>query len=233
MTLLTVDRINTYFEKSHILHDVSLEVKDDEIVTLLGRNGAGKTTTLRSIIGHLRPREGTVSFRGEDITGLEPHAISKRGISLIPERRRLFDNRTVMENLRLGYLGHGKSDELVESVFEYFPRLEERVGQKAGTLSGGEQQMLAIGRSLVSDPDLILVDEPTEGLMPSLVETVRSVLTQINEDGVSILLVEQNAELALEISDRGYVIENGIIQLEGDAQSLKDDGDIKRRYLAV
>jgi branched-chain amino acid transport system ATP-binding protein len=184
-------------------------------------------------MGHTTPRSGKISFRGEDITGLEPHTISKRGISLIPERRRLFDNRTVRENLRLGYLGHGKSDEVVKSVFRYFPRLEERVDQEAGTLSGGEQQMLAIGRSLVSDPDLMLVDEPTEGLMPSLVDTVRSVLTKINEDGVSILLVEQNAELALDLSDRGYVIENGVSKLEGDSESLKDDEEIKRRYLAV
>jgi branched-chain amino acid transport system ATP-binding protein len=233
MVLLKVNDINTYFEKSHILHDVSLEIHGGEIVALLGRNGAGKTTTLRSIMGHTTPRSGKISFRGEDITGLEPHTISKRGISLIPERRRLFDNRTVRENLRLGYLGHGKSDEVVKSVFRYFPRLEERVDQEAGTLSGGEQQMLAIGRSLVSDPDLMLVDEPTEGLMPSLVDTVRSVLTKINEDGVSILLVEQNAELALDLSDRGYVIENGVSKLEGDSESLKDDEEIKRRYLAV
>ncbi|WP_255152067.1 ABC transporter ATP-binding protein [Halorarius halobius] len=235
MTMLEVEDINTYYDKSHVLYDVSLEIPEDGLVTLIGRNGAGKTTTLRSIMGIQPPRSGTITMHGEDITDASPHETSLSGISIIPEERRIFADLTVRENLRLGHLGHDREDieGAMDDVFDYFPRLEERQQQRAGTMSGGEQQMLAIARGLLSDPDLLLVDEPTEGLMPSLVERLREILGRINEDGVAMLLVEQNAELALDISDYGYIIDEGRIRESGPSEELRADEEIKDRYLAV
>lgn len=235
MSLLDIDEINSYYGKSHVLHDVSLSIPEEGFVTLIGRNGAGKSTTLKSIMGMVTPESGTIKFRDTDITEYTPHETSLQGISIIPEDRRIFADLTVDENLRVGHLGHDIEDidDHLDEVFEYFPRLNERRTQRAGTLSGGEQQMLAIARALLSDPDLLLVDEPTEGLMPSLVDQLRDILIQINDDGVALLLVEQNVELALEISDYGYVIDEGMIQAEGASSELEKDEEIKRRYLAV
>ncbi|WP_227378159.1 ABC transporter ATP-binding protein [Haladaptatus halobius] len=235
MTMLEADEINTYYDKSHVLYNVSLEIPAEGLVTLIGRNGAGKTTTLRSIMGIQPPRSGTVTMNGEDITDASPHETSLRGISIIPEGRRIFADLTVRENLRLGHLGHDIEDidGAMVDIFEYFPRLEERQQQRAGTMSGGEQQMLTIARGLLSDPDLLLVDEPTEGLMPSLVERLRDILGRINDDGVAMLLVEQNAELALDISDYGYIIDEGRIRESGPSEELRADEEIKDRYLAV
>lgn len=235
MTLLDVDGIDSYYGKSHILHGVSLSVSEGGFVTLIGRNGAGKSTTIESIMGMVTPRAGTITFRGEDITTASPNETSKHGISIIPEHRRIFADLTVRENIRLGHLGHDISDVAgrIDEVYEYFPRLEERQSQRAGTLSGGEQQMLAIARALLSEPDLLLVDEPTEGLMPKLVEKLKDILIQINDDGIALLLVEQNARLALEISDYGYIIDEGVIRAEGPSDDLGHDDEIQRRYLAV
>lgn len=236
MTLLELRNVNSYYGKSHVLHDVSLSVPEGELVTLIGRNGAGKTTTLKSIIGHVTPKTGEVVFKGDSIDGEEPHEISKRGVSFIPEHRRIFPDLTVYENLKLGYIGHELDrdlEEMLADVYEYFPRLQERADQRGGTLSGGEQQMLAIARGLLSDPDLLLVDEPTEGLMPTLVEDLRDILHRINEDGTTMLLVEQNINLALDISSYGYVIDEGVIEAEGPSEELLTDEEIQRRYLTV
>lgn len=236
MALLELRNINSYYGKSHVLHGVSLSVPEGELVTLIGRNGAGKTTTLKSIIGHVTPKSGQIEFKGDRIDGREPHEISKRGVAFIPEHRRIFPDLTVYENLKLGYIGHDidrELDEMLAEVYSYFPRLEERSDQSGGTLSGGEQQMLAIARGLLSDPDLLLVDEPTEGLMPTLVEDLREILKQINEDGMTMLLVEQNSRLALDISSYGYIIDEGIIEAEGSSAELRADEEIKRRYLTV
>lgn len=235
MTLLDVNEINSYYGKSHVLHDVSLSVPEEGFVTLIGRNGAGKSTTLKSIMGMVTPSSGTINFRGEDITATSPHESSIRGISIIPEDRRIFADLTVAENLRIGHLGHDIEDVdgRLDQVFEYFPRLQERRAQRAGTLSGGEQQMLAIARALLSDPDLLLIDEPTEGLMPSLVDQLRDIFVRINDAGIALLLVEQNVELALSISEYGYVIDEGMIQAEGPSSELEQDEEVKRRYLAV
>lgn len=237
MSLLEVETINTFYGQSHILHDLSLTVDEGDFVTLVGRNGAGKTTTLKSIMGIENPRTGTIRFNGTDITANKPHETSKIGVSLIPEHRRVFPELTVSENLRVGHMGHEieetRVNELTDRVFEHFPRLDERKQQRVGQMSGGEQQMLAIARGLLSDPDLLLIDEPTEGLMPSLVEKLRGILQRINEDGITILLVEQNVELALDISDYGYVIDEGEIKAEGSSERLQQDQDVKSRYLAL
>ncbi len=235
MTLLDVDSIDSFYGKSHVLHGVSLSVPEEGFVTLIGRNGAGKTTTLNSIMGFVHPQSGTITFRNEDITTFSPDETSKQGIAFIPEDRRIFADLTVKENLRIGHLGHDIQDVEggLENIYDYFPRLKERLGQRAGTLSGGEQQMLAIGRALLSDPDLLLVDEPTEGLMPTLVEKLRDILVRINGEGVAILLVEQNANLALDISDYGYIIDEGEIQVQGESAELQQNEEIKQRYLAV
>ncbi|WP_336328572.1 ABC transporter ATP-binding protein [Halovenus sp. HT40] len=237
MSILEVENINTYYGQSHILHDLSLSVEEGSLCALIGRNGAGKTTTLRSIIGSQNPKSGTVKFKGTDITNNEPHETSQLGISIIPEHRRMFPELTVEENLRLGHMGQeiteDRVSELTNQVFEYFPRLEERLDQQAGQMSGGEQQMLAIARGLLSDPDLLLIDEPTEGLMPTLVEKLRDILTRISDEGITILLVEQNVELAFDISDHAYVIDEGENRVDGPSETLKEDEEIKDRYLAL
>lgn len=231
---LDLTEINSYYDKSHVLHDVSLTVEEESLVTLIGRNGAGKSTTLKSIMSLVDVRSGSISYYGTDITNEEPHEIAQRGIAYIPEDRRVFPQLSVEENLKMGYIGHEEGGgDLMDDVFEYFPRLEERTQQQAGQMSGGEQQMLAIARALVSDPDLLLVDEPTEGLMPSLVDLIEEALTKINDDGVGMILVEQNADMALSISDYGYVIDEGQIVASGDAADLRGDEEIKDRYLTV
>lgn len=234
--MLEVKEIHTFYGMSHVIQGVSLLVEKGDIITLIGRNGAGKTTTLKSIIGLTPPRLGSITFQGEDVTHLPTHLIAQKGIAYIPEERRVIPNLTVEENLKLGMLKNkdkAKNPKLLERAFSYFPRLQERLHQKGGSLSGGEQQMLTIARGLVSDPAIMLIDEPTEGLMPSMVKQISRILEEMNRDGVTILLVEQNVEMALSISSRGYVIDQGMIQLEASAKELRKNREIQLRYLAV
>jgi len=232
--VLEVNDIHTYYGGIHALKGISLEVRDGEIVTLLGANGAGKTTTLRSINGLNRPRQGSIQFDGRDITGTSAHEIVKRGIAQSPEGRRLFPRMTVMENLEMGAFQRSDRSEIkedIERVFELFPRLQERRDQKAGTMSGGEQQMCAIGRALMARPKLLLLDEPSLGLAPIFVERIFEIIRQINEQGTSILLVEQNALMALDAADRGYVLETGRIVLADRADALKTNEEVRKTYL--
>ncbi len=234
--LLRVENIDTYYGLSHILQGISLEVESGEIVTLVGRNGAGKTTTLKSILGITPIRSGRIWLREGDISALPTHAIIQRGISYVPEERRIIPGLTVRENLKLALLkskNRDREDEMIDRVAQYFPRLKERLSQQGTSLSGGEQQMLAIGRGLITNPDIMLVDEPTEGLMPLLVEMIAEIIQDINKTGVTVLLVEQNVEMALSVSHRAYVIDEGRIQSSGTAKDILADEDIQRRYLTV
>ena len=236
MMLLSVEDIHTYYGEAHILQGVSIRVGEGEVVTLIGRNGAGKTTTLLSIMGIARARRGAVRLAGEEITRLQTHEIVQRGIGWVPEERRVLPNLTVLENLRLGMLG-GKRDNAsaarLDEVFEFFPRLRERIAQEGRSLSGGEQQMLAIARGLVAQPRLMLVDEPTEGLAPLLVQDLTGILREINRRGTTILLVEQTLEVALALSHRLYVMDQGRIQFEGTPHELQNDPTIQQRFLSV
>ncbi|ADJ16492.1 ABC transporter ATP-binding protein [Halalkalicoccus jeotgali] len=232
---LTVDSINTYYGDSHVLFDVSLSIDDGEIVALVGRNGAGKTTTLRSIMGLTPARSGRILKDGESIHESPPHRIRKRGISWIPEGRRVFGGLTVHENLRLAaHSADTDQQGRIDEIYERFPRLDERRTQKAGTMSGGEQQMLAIARALLGpETDLLLLDEPSEGLAPQIVEDVAAIIRELNEEGVTILLVEQNAEMALGLADRAYVLETGEIVHESPAEELLADRAAMEQYLGV
>jgi branched-chain amino acid transport system ATP-binding protein len=234
--LLVVEDLHTYYGEAHILQGVSLTVGEGEVVTLIGRNGAGKTTTLRSIMGVARPARGRIVFAGSDIAGLEPHQVAQRGIAWVPEERRVLPNLTVEDNLRLAMLGAGVKDgdgRILAEVFEFFPRLKERIDYRGRFLSGGEQQMLAIARGLVAKPKLMLVDEPTEGLAPILVQTLTSVLAEISRRGSTILLVEQSLEVALALSSRLYVVDQGRIQFSGTPDELKREPAIQQRFLGV
>ena len=230
--LLTVEEIHTYYGEAHILQGVSLRLEEGEVVTLIGRNGAGKTTTLRSIMGIARPSRGRVTLRGEDLTRRPTHEIVRRGIAWVPEERRILPNLTVLENLRLGMLGRPVGGALDE-VFDYFPRLRERVEQRGRFLSGGEQQMLAIARGLVARPSVMLVDEPTEGLAPLIVQNLTQILARINQRGTTLLLVEQTLEVAMALSHRLYVMDQGRIQFEGTPGALRNDPTIQQRFLEV
>ena len=234
MALLEVDNIHSYYGSIHALRGVSLTVEEGEVVTLIGSNGAGKTTTLRSIHGILPPREGKIIFRGEEIQGVPAHDMIGKGISQSPEGRRIFHRMTVTENLEMGAYHRNDRTEIQEDmtrVFDLFPRLKERVKQEAGTMSGGEQQMLAIGRSLMGRPRLLLLDEPSMGLAPVLVERIFQVIEEINKQGTTILLVEQNANVALEIATRGYVLETGAIVNAALAEKLREDPKVREAYL--
>jgi branched-chain amino acid transport system ATP-binding protein len=235
MTLLAVEDVHTYYGEAHILQGVSVAVGAGEVVTLIGRNGAGKTTTLRSIMGIARPRRGRITLGGTDITRLETHEIVRRGIAWVPEERRVLPNLTVLENLRLGLLGGGVPDgpARLEQALDLFPRLRERIAQKGRFLSGGEQQMLAIARGLVAGPKVMLVDEPTEGLAPLLVQSLTEILKRINAAGTTILLVEQTLEVALALSHRLYVMDQGRIQFTGTPAQLAKDPTIQQRFLEV
>jgi branched-chain amino acid transport system ATP-binding protein len=235
VSLLAVEDIHTYYGEAHILQGVSLTAAEGEVVTLIGRNGAGKTTMLRSIMGIARPRRGHVRVRGEDITALGTHEIARRGIAWIPEERRVLPNLTVLENLRLGMLGSSARNgaDVLEEVFGYFPRLRERIDHRGRFLSGGEQQMLALARGLVGRPSVMLVDEPTEGLAPLLVQSLTEILADINRRGTTILLVEQTLEVALRLSHRLYIMDQGRIQFEGTPDALRRDPTIQRRFLEI
>jgi branched-chain amino acid transport system ATP-binding protein len=235
MALLEVENIHSYYGHIQALRGVSLTVEEGEVVTLIGSNGAGKTTTLRSIHGILPPREGRIVFRGEEIQGKPAHDMIKRGIAQSPEGRKIFHRMTVLENLEMGAFHRNDRAEIEEDmtrVFDLFPRLKERVRQEAGTMSGGEQQMLAIGRSLMGRPKLLLLDEPSMGLAPVLVERIFQVIGEINKQGTTILLVEQNANVALEIATRGYVLETGSIVNTASAEKLREDPKVREAYLA-
>jgi branched-chain amino acid transport system ATP-binding protein len=235
--LLALTDVHAYYGEAHILQGISLEVGEGEVVTLIGRNGAGKTTTLRSIMGIVPPRGGHITFAGRELRGLPTHAIARAGIAYVPEERRILPNLTVAENLRLGRLGAGGGGRdggaVTEEVLGYFPRLRERLTQRGKSLSGGEQQMLAIARGLVASPRLMLVDEPTEGLSPIIVESLTQILREINRRGTAILLVEQILEVALALSHRLYVMDQGRIQFEGSAEALRADPEIQQRFLGV
>ncbi len=233
-TMLKIDNINVYYGAIHAIKGISLEVHEGEIVTLIGANGAGKSTTLRTISGLLKPKSGKITFLGKDIAGKPAHEIVREGISQVPEGRRIFAEMSVLENLELGAFIRNDADgikEDMEMVFRRFPRLEERKDQQAGTLSGGEQQMLAMGRALMSRPKLLLLDEPSMGLAPLLIREIFSIIEDINKTGTTILLVEQNANMALSIADRAYVLETGRITLSGDAGKLAASEDVRKAYL--
>lgn len=232
--LLQIEKINVYYGPIHALKDVSLSVSEGSIVSLIGANGAGKTTTLKTISGLLRPKSGTIRFKGQDITSRPAQDIVALGISQVPEGRRVFPAMSVQENLEMGaYLRKDKEGvaEDFENVFKRFPRLKERRKQMAGTLSGGEQQMLAIGRALMARPVLMLLDEPSMGLAPLLVRDIFDIIKDINANGTTILLVEQNARIALSIADKAYVLETGSVVLEGEAKDMLESDQVKQAYL--
>ncbi|MDO4540395.1 MAG: ABC transporter ATP-binding protein [Syntrophomonadaceae bacterium] len=232
--MLQINDIDVYYGSIHALRSLSLEVKEGSIVTLIGANGAGKSTTLKSISGLLRPKNGDIIYKGQSIAKTAPDKIVGLGISQVPEGRRVFPQMSVMENLEMGaYLRRDKTNLLndMRGVFDRFPRLEERKKQLAGTLSGGEQQMLAIGRALMSRPELLLMDEPSMGLAPLLVQEIFKIIREINRAGTTILLVEQNASMALSIADSAYVLETGRIVLQGPAAALAQSPDVQKAYL--
>lgn len=232
--ILSVKNLHTYYGYICALQGINLFVDKGEIITLIGSNGAGKTTTFSTICGLLKPKHGEIIFNGKNITDMPAYSITKLGIAVAPEGREIFSGLSVMENLRLGAFYERdkvKIDDHYQRVFELFPRLKERFRQIAGTLSGGEQQMLAIGRALMSDPLLMLLDEPSLGLAPKLVEAIFGIIKEINKQGITILLVEQNANMALQIADRGYVLETGKIKLEGKGKDLLKNDEVRNLYL--
>jgi branched-chain amino acid transport system ATP-binding protein len=232
--MLKIDGIESYYGKIQALKGVSFHVEEGEIVSLIGANGAGKTTTLLSVSGIVKPKKGKIYFKGERIDTLSPDKIVMLGISQVPEGRRIFPYLTVRENLNLGaYLRKDKAGvkEDLDKVFNFFPILKERINQDAGTLSGGEQQMLAIGRALMSKPRVLLLDEPSLGLAPKIVDLIFNIILEINKNGGTILLVEQNANMALKISNRAYVLETGAVKLEGNAEELMNNEEVKKAYL--
>jgi branched-chain amino acid transport system ATP-binding protein len=236
--ILTLKGVNTFYEKSHILQDVSMEVDEGEVVGLLGRNGVGKSTTLKSISGVVPPRSGSIRFRENDIDGMKPHQITRLGIGYVPEERRIFANLTVRQNLLLGIRSRqqenmDKGRWNIERAYELFPLIKKRDGHKGGNLSGGEQQMLTIVRTLMGNPELLLLDEPTEGLAPMLVEAVSNVIQEIHQAGISILLVEQGFEVILDLTSRTYVMSKGKIVFEGTSQDLEHNHEVRERYLEV
>jgi branched-chain amino acid transport system ATP-binding protein len=237
LALVDVEDIHTYYGKSHVLHGVSLSVGRGEVVGLLGRNGVGKSTTLKTIMGLVNPSRGRVRFEGNPINGLPAHRLARIGIAYVPEDRRIFRLLTVMENLRTGLDRRGVSDErkqeLLDKVFTFFPRLAERRNQAGGTLSGGEQQMLAIARAMMLEPKIILLDEPTEGLMPRMVSQIRDIIAVLHREGVAILLVEQNVPLTLEASQRVYIMEKGSVRHHCSASELQVNDAVIQQYLGV
>jgi len=234
MALLEVNDVHTYYGNIHALKGISIKVESGEVVTLIGSNGAGKSTTLKTISGLLRPRTGNIMFQGKRLDQMEPDDVLKSGVAQSPEGRRIFSRMTVMENLEMG--AFARSDKAavkrdMERVFTLFPRLKERLNQKGGTMSGGEQQMLAIGRALMSEPKVLLLDEPSMGLSPILVETIFQVVRDINKQGTTILLVEQNALLALQVANRGYVLQTGTIVMEDTGDNLLKSELVRKAYL--
>jgi len=233
INLLEISHLHAFYEESHILKGISLQVKEGELTTLLGRNGAGKTTTMKSIMGLIIPKEGNILFDGKNIIGLKPHEIARLGIGLVPEDRRIFPSLTVLENLNLPVIRKRGEGWNLKKIYEYFPRLEERQGHKGFELSGGEQQMLAIARILRTKASLILLDEPTEGLAPLFVQSIESILQGVKKDGITMLLVEQNTRFAERVGERHYIISNGEIVYMGNHERFIVDEEVKKRYLGV
>ena len=236
MTMLEVKNLNAWYGRSHVLQGVTFSVGQGEAVCMIGRNGAGKTTTLRSIMGLVPRRTGEVRFQGESIIAEPTHRRFTLGLAYVPEERRIVPGLTVQENLRLGLVAspnRARESEVIDRIAEIFPRLKERLGQAADTLSGGEQQMLAIARAMVSDPKLIMLDEPSEGIMPVLVDEMFELFARMKREGITLLLVEQNVERALQLADRAYVMDQGEIVHSGEAKALLADSDIQERYCAV
>jgi branched-chain amino acid transport system ATP-binding protein len=231
-TMLAINDIHTYYGHIHALKGISIEIQQGEVVTMIGSNGAGKSTTLKTISGLLSPATGVITLHGKRISGMPPHQIVEMGVVQSPEGRRVFPRMTVLENLEMGAFSKGKVDSAdLDRVFQLFPRLKERVAQKAGTLSGGEQQMLGIGRALMAHPSLLLLDEPSMGLSPILIEAIFAIIKEINEQGTTVLLVEQNALMALAVAHRGYVLQTGSIVLSDNATSLLQNDMVRKAYL--
>jgi len=233
-TMLNVEHLSTSYGKIHAVRDISFTVDEGEIVTLIGANGAGKSTTLKTISGLIKPRHGSIVYKGSDIAGLPAHAVTAKHVIQVPEGRRIFGRMTVLENLEMGAYLRKDADDIkrdIEWVFELFPRLADRITQKGGTLSGGEQQMLAMARGLMGKPDLFMLDEPSMGLAPVVVETIFEVIQKLRDEGITILLVEQNASLALSIANRGYVMETGEISLTGTGRELLANEEVQKAYL--
>lgn len=232
--MLEVSGIHTYYGLSHVLFDVSLEVMRGEIVCLLGRNGAGKSTIIKSIMGLTPPRRGKVTYLGDDITCIKPYQAARRGIGFVPDDRRVFADLTVGENLEISERNTLRQGAWTkDKVYDFFPPLAHIDSRKAGLLSGGEQQMLTIGRALITNPELLLLDEPTEGLAPLIVKMLKERIRELRDHGLTVLLAEQNQRVALELSDRGYIIDNGVIRFAGSIETLRDNEEIRRRYLLL
>ena len=232
--ILTVEKINTFYGDSHILFDVDMSIAEGEVVSLLGRNGAGKTTTLRSIMGLTPPREGCVRWLGEEVQRLKPHQIARKGLGFVPEDRRIFSRLSVEENLEIGaFKLEQASGWTLKRIYGLFPKLEQLKANKGNQLSGGEQQMLAIARALMGAPKLVLLDEPSEGLAPAIVKDVGEMIETLQDEGIAVLLVEQNARFACRLSDRVYIIDNGRVRFDGTVAGLEEDEELKSRYLAV
>ena len=232
--ILTVEKINTFYGDSHILFDVDMSIAEGEVVSLLGRNGAGKTTTLRSIMGLTPPRAGSVCWLGEEVQRLKPHEIARKGVGFVPEDRRIFSRLSVEENLEIGaFKLEGPSGWTLERIYGLFPKLEQLKAHKGNELSGGEQQMLAIARALMGAPKLVLLDEPSEGLAPAIVKDVGEMIGRLKDEGIAVLLVEQNTRFACRLSDRVYIIDNGRVRFGGTVAQLEADEELKSRYLAV
>ncbi len=232
--ILTVEKINTFYGDSHILFDVDMRVAEGEVVSLLGRNGAGKTTALRSIMGLTPPREGSVRWLDEEVQRLKPHEIARKGVGFVPEDRRIFSRLSVEENLEIGAFKLDRpSGWTLERIYGLFPKLEQLKAHKGNELSGGEQQMLAIARALMGAPKLVLLDEPSEGLAPAIVKDVGEMIGTLREEGIAVLLVEQNTRFACRLSDRVYIIDNGRVRFDGTVAQLEEDEELKSRYLAV
>jgi branched-chain amino acid transport system ATP-binding protein len=231
--LLALDKINTFYGEIHILKGLSLRIEKGELATLLGRNGAGKTTTVKTIMGLLSPQSGTITLNGESIAGLPPHQIAKRGVGFVPEERRIFASLTVLENMMYPLWGRGEEGWTLDRIFSFFPALKARAGNKGAQLSGGEQQMLAIARVLRAKMELILLDEPTEGLAPLLIRNIGEIIKGIKESGLTILLIEQNTRFATKFADRHYILHAGEIVYSGANEAFQNDHDIQKRYLGI
>lgn len=231
--MLKLEEINTFYDESHILRSLSLHIEKGELVTLLGRNGAGKTTTVKTIMGILCPQSGTIQLKGKNIVGLPPHKIAKEGVGFVPEERRIFSSLTVLENIMFPVWGRGEEGWDLEKIFEFFPALKARANNKGSQLSGGEQQMLAMARILRAKMDLILLDEPTEGLAPLLVRSIGAIIKEIKERGLTILLIEQNTRFATKVADRHHILYGGKIVYSGDNDKFQHDHEVQKRYLGV
>ena len=231
MSLLEIEDIQTYYGQSHVLYGVSMSIEEGETVALMGRNGAGKTTTMRSIIGMTPPRSGTITFKGDRISGKEPFRIANAGIGYVPEDRRVFPDLTVQDNIEI--LVKKDSEWSLDRVFDLFPKLDERSSQLGKQLSGGEQQMLSIARALVTDPDLLLLDEPSEGLAPIIVQDLRKILREIGETGITVLIAEQNVKFAFDLTERGYILSKGQIVWDGTINDLQDNEEMIETHLGV